>query len=341
MLAPPEKANQSRGVRLIGTQVDGVEPEPAKQLGGAGLFGLQCARVSLPDRGAAGIDRSPAASLRVTHFNEADVWQGQFRGIRDSNRHDIMPKGGHRERPLSVWHGAKPGEVRKQEDDRPGGENPPGVSQGSGEIGAVPRRRKGEQIPDETQRVAAALPWRDGGLDPVGEDGESDAVVVSGGGQGQRCGDLGDQFGLEPDPAAETEGAGLVHGEQDGKLPLFYIRFDVRNTGTRGDIPVDAADLIAGEVFPNLGKLEALAAKDRRVLPAEPGIDQAARAKFDAPDLPENVPGRRRVQGTRTTSKTRRTTSSGENSSASASYVVTTRCRSTSAPIAFTSSGST
>src|SRR5206468_3127884 len=78
------------------------------------------------------------------------------------------------------------------------------------------------------------------------------------------------------------------------------------------------------------------------VLATEHGVHQAARAELEQANLPQHV-GRdhRPHQGASIAASTRVTIASLVTSSASASYVVSTRCRSTSGAIAFTSSGVT
>src|SRR5205807_6269592 len=124
-------------------------------------------------------------------------------------------------------------------------------------------------------------------------------------------------------------------------------------------VPVDRPEVVALLVGAHLGELDALSAEHRPVVACEEGVDQGPRPQLDPLDLPQHLGGHEppaRAQrgrlgaptvlafvhhGTPTASRIFPITRSESMSSASASNVSSTRCRSTSNAMAFTSSGTT
>src|SRR2546430_17611081 len=127
----------------------------------------------------------------------------------------------------------------------------------------------------------------------------------------------------------------------------------------RRHVPVDRAEVVPLLVLAHLGELDALPPEHRPVFPCEEGADQGTGAQLDALDLPEHFWGDQTPagaergglgtstilafvrHGTPTASRILPMTRSESMSSASASKVRSTRCRSTSKAMAFTSSGTT
>ena len=57
------------------------------------------------------------------------------------------------------------------------------------------------------------------------------------------------------------------------------------DAGAGGDVPVNGADVVAGDVFADFLKFHALAFEYGVVAAGEDIVDGAARADFDAPDF--------------------------------------------------------
>src|SRR2546425_1896733 len=128
---------------------------------------------------------------------------------------------------------------------------------------------------------------------------------------------------------------------------------------SRRHVPVNRPEVVSLLVLAHLRELDALSTEHRSVFAREERADQGAGAELDALDLAEHF-GRdetpagaeRRClgtptilafvpHGTPTASRIFPMTRSESMSSASASKVRSTRCRSTSKAMAFTSSGTT
>ena len=69
----------------------------------------------------------------------------------------------------------------------------------------------------------------------------------------------------------------------------------MQSAGSGGDVPVDAADVVAGLVETNLGELQPLTAKGRAVVPAK-GAGQLAPGG-DLKAVQDGADGRRQGQG--------------------------------------------
>src|SRR5207249_10755561 len=140
-------------------------------------------------------------------------------------------------------------------------------------------------------------------------------------------------------------------------LTLLVVRLHERVAHPCRDVPVDRAEVVSLLVFAHLRKLDALPPEHRPVFAREEGADQGSGAQLDALDLPEHFWGDQSPAGaergglgtstilafvrhdTPTASRIFPMTRSESMSSASASNVSRTRCRSTSHPMATTPSG--
>ena len=153
---------------------------------------------------------------------------------------------------------------------------------------------------------------------------------------------------------AEVARGGGVDDEHHRQLALFLEHFHKRMPHAGRDVPVDGAHVITGKVLTHLGEFDSLAFEGGMILATEERVHQVSGAQLDAPDLFQDlglihgvshIAGSERRnpfdQGTSIVSKTLRIMSSDVISSASASYVGITLCRSTSIPMVFTSSGVT
>src|SRR5207249_8806395 len=122
-------------------------------------------------------------------------------------------------------------------------------------------------------------------------------------------------------------------------------------THARRHIPINGAEVVPLLVGAHLGELDALTAEDRAVFAGEERVDEGPGAELDPLDLAQHLGGdgapagahrRHRAtatvlarvrHGTPTASRIRAITRSASISSASASNVSSTRCRSTSRAI--------
>src|SRR5690606_8980480 len=141
---------------------------------------------------------------------------------------------------------------------------------------------------------------------------------------------------------------------------LLDMLLHVRHTDACCHVPVDVAHVVAGLVLAHFRELHSLPAEDGVVFAAEQRRNESAGAQLDQPYLAQHItrdglPCRRRgslgggrpaqerqrAHGASIVARMRSTMSPAVTSSAPASKLVMTRCRSTSEPMALTSSGRT
>ena len=165
------------------------------------------------------------------------------------------------------------------------------MAEGQSHIGAAPRRFVGKDFADDPQDVRAALARRDVAFHALGEEKESDVVVVAGGGKADQRGQLGGQLAFAGTMRADVLRGGGVDHEEQRHLALLHEFLDVGDTGAGGDIPVDAADVVAGGVGPDLVEVHAPPLEDRVVLAGEDILHQPRRAQLDSADVLEPLAG--------------------------------------------------
>ncbi len=219
-------------------------------------------------------------------------------------------------------------------------------------------RRERHEIADHPQGVGPALRGPHDVLRHVGEEQRADAIVVARRRERQHGGDLHGEarFGVG---TAEMQRPGLIHDEKDRELAFLHERLHERMAHPGRDVPVDGAKVVAVLILAHFRELDALAAEDGAILTGEERVDEIARPELDplhvlqdfGSDCPPARAHRRRHgaaalssrvrHGTPTASRILEMTRSVSTSSASASNVRSTRCRSTSGAIALTSSGTT
>ena len=198
------------------------------------------------------------------------------------------------------------------------------VEKGEGrlEIGACTFRLEAEDFADHAQHVAGAFAGGNVTFDAVGVKQEGDFVLVADGGEGEHGGQFGGDIAFEFVAGAEAQGGAHIHDEEDGEFALLAEGFDVGVLGPRGDIPVDAAHVIAGEVFAHFLELHAGAFEGAVVLTGEDRSDDMTGTDFDGPYFPQQLLGKHGGAGNQGTGSSRRMRSrraSASSSSASAS----------------------
>ena len=175
-------------------------------------------------------------------------------------------------------------------------------------------------------------------LRAIGEEQRADLVVVADRAEGEHGGEFRGEFAFAlADRAGAAAGAGIDE-DHHRHLALLDVLLDVRHAGARSHVPVDAPHFIARLVFAHFVEIHAAPLEDRMVLAGHEILDEPHGAQLDLPDLFQPLAWN---HGTATVSKMCATIFSLVTSSASASNVVMTRCRSTSSAMLFTSCGVT
>src|SRR4029450_12258703 len=140
-------------------------------------------------------------------------------------------------------------------------------------------------------------------------------------------GQLAGELALEPPARPEPLRAREVDGQHHRELTLLDVSLYEGTAHARRDVPVDGAHFVSRLVLAHLGELHPLPLEHGAVLAREERVHEPARLELQQLHLPEYLggDGGRLVHGLSTVARTRRTISSLETSSASASYVVSTR----------------
>src|SRR5262249_21773797 len=126
-----------------------------------------------------------------------------------------------------------------------------------------------QDVADQAEDVAGALPRRHEAFDAGGELDQADLVVVADGAESDDRGELGGDLALLLQHGAEVVAAATVGDEQDGQLALLDEALDEGVAHAGGDVPVDGADVVAGLVFADLLESDAGALEDAVVFAAE------------------------------------------------------------------------
>ena len=133
--------------------------------------------------------------------------------------------------------------------------------------------------------MAGAFLGGDDFFDVGGEEDEADTVVVADGGEGEDGGDFGGEIAFELVVAAELLGGADVDEEHDGEFAFFGKFFDVGLSGAGGDVPVDGADVVAGDIFADFVEFHAAAFEGGVVVAGEEVVDGVAGADLNAPNF--------------------------------------------------------
>ena len=158
------------------------------------------------------------------------------------------------------------------------------MSSASLDVRADSGRLERQQVSQHSQDVAPSFHGRNKQLHPVGEEQQSNFVVVGRCGNGHDRGQLDRKLSLEPVPGAEISGSAHVDREHHRQLPLLDVALDVRLSRAGGDVPVNGPHVVARYVLADLIELHAPALEHRVVLTRQPFLDKLASRDLDSPD---------------------------------------------------------
>jgi len=146
-----------------------------------------------------------------------------------------------------------------------------------------------EDFADDAEAVGAAFAGSEEEFGDVAEEEEADFVLILGGAEGEEGGDFCGEFAFGDIDAAEVLGGADVDGEEDGEFAFFDEFLDEGEAHAGGDVPVDAADLVAWLVFAEVVEVDTLAFEYRVVFAADGGAHDATRDQFDLADFFEDL----------------------------------------------------
>ena len=339
-----KNSRKLRDVVAVRAELDGIHAAAAKLPVALGAARRHRTREAGLHGAAARIHLHLLTGLGVLQRHTTDLRQLLLARIDHRERDEVVPPAGHGKLTRKVGRL----EIGDQENDGASVQDAVQVAQGAGRIGTASLRLEVKDVADEAQGVRAAFARREIMLHVIGEEEQTDFVVVADGGKGEHAGDFGGELALAELHAAEVARSAHIHHQHDRELALFgelfHVRIPANFAQARGHIPVDRAHFVAGLVLAHFLKIHASAAKDAAVLAGESGLHHGARAELQAADLLQDVfrflhPGG--GYGTGRPWKICSTMRSLVSSSASASKETMTRWRSTSSPMLLTSCGVT
>ena len=142
-----------------------------------------------------------------------------------------------------------------------------------------------EDLTHQAHDRGAPFARRDGFDDAVAEQDQTDLVLVAQRGKREQTGDFGGQFGFGTRAGTEHLRSRDVDQEHDRQLALLREALDVRVSGAGRDIPVNGADVVAGDIGAHLIEFDAVPLEYRVVITGETIIDQPVGQEFDPADL--------------------------------------------------------
>ena len=175
-------------------------------------------------------------------------------------------------------------EVGEQEHDRAPVQHAIQEGQGRRDVGAAVLGLEEEHLADEPQNVAPPFARRQEQLDLVGEQQQRDLVAAPRGGNGQRAGNLRRKLALGAAQRAERRGGRDVHRQHHRQFALLAVALHERPPHAIGDVPVNVADLIAGDILAQLLEIHAAALEVAQVGAHHGVVDQAVGAHLHAAD---------------------------------------------------------
>jgi hypothetical protein len=151
-------------------------------------------------------------------------------------------------------------------------------------ISAACARAAGDER-QQAQHRAAAAPGGHGVEAGVGEHQAAHPIAGGEDAPGGQRGGLGGGDRLHVEPRAEEHRLPLVDQDQRRPVALLARHAHVRRAGAGGDLPVDGADVVAGQVGADLLELEAAAAQPRGAAAGQRASDRLPRQEVEAARL--------------------------------------------------------
>ena len=225
-----------------------------------------------------GIDVQCLAGLRVGHDHEPDVRQLALAGIGEADRERLVSSREEAERLLPARHRK---EVRDDEDER---------AALDGAERSLDELREGRcwralqpgpslHLVDEAQDLHPPTARGNDLLHVLAVQDRTDAVAVAREKAGDEADEIDEEIALVRARGPEVDGRRKVEQEMRRDLPVLEVLADVREVEAGGDVPVDVADVVAGDVLADVREIETLTAEQRPVI----ALQQTVQAPDDRP----------------------------------------------------------
>jgi len=243
--------------------------------------------IGLADGGTGGINLDGLAGLGIVERDYSGTGQLFIDRIAHAEGDDVVAA--CRGAKLAGLDGGQ--EIGDEEDGSPALMHTGEVFECSTDIGARGFGVRPEHFTDDAEHVRGAAGRAEVAFGPAGKEEEANAVLVADGGEGKDGADLGGEIGLGAGKGAGTLGGADIDGEDDGEVAVFAVATDGGLAGAGVGLPIDRADIIAGNVGAELIEFDAASAEDGMVLTEEEAVDETAGADFDGADAIEQLGG--------------------------------------------------
>ena len=131
--------------------------------------------------------------------------------------------------------------------------------------------------------MLASLFWRNILLNLVGEEDDTNLVVVLYGTERQCGGNLGHHVALGLPLRSKVERTAHIDEQHHGEFALLLKHLDVWSVEARRDIPVDVPDVVAKLILAHLAERHSPSLEGRMVLSGEDICAQSARLDLYLP----------------------------------------------------------
>src|SRR5205085_5567927 len=137
----------------------------------------------------------------------------------------------------------------------------------------VLKTRSALELVQDPEHLDPAAARGDRALDARAVDRRADAVPVTGEQTREDRGEVEKQVALAAVNGPKVDGRREVEQEMRVDLPILEVLADVGGVQTRGDVPIDVADVVAERVFADVGEVQPLAFEDRAVVALEESVE--------------------------------------------------------------------
>ena len=144
-----------------------------------------------------------------------------------------------------------------------------------------------QEFADDVEDMLAPLLRRDELLDAVGEEDDTNLVVVLDGTERQGGSNLRGHIALGLHNGTEVQTAADIHQEHHRQLALLLKDLDKGLIETRGDVPLDVTDVVAILVLPHLAEGHTASFEGRVVLPRKDIAGESTGLDFNLADALE------------------------------------------------------
>ena len=277
-----KKSHEDAHIVLIGAYADGIHLTAVEDVLETGTLLFPPASLCIAHRGTACINNPLFSRLCVIHFQQTDIGQFGYTSVINLNGNDIVLAGCNGE---GLQERASVDEVAQHESDAATLDGPGQIFQSKGNVCLLTVGFEIDEFADDVKYVLAAFLRRNELLHLVGEEDDSNLVVVLDGGKSQSGGYLGQHLALGLLLRSEIEAATHVNQQHHGQLALLFKHFDIGLAKACCHVPLNVAYVITVLVLAHLGEGHAAPLKGRVVLASEDVVAQTSGFNLYLPDF--------------------------------------------------------